>query len=97
MAKLSQEKIQEIVTQYSIIGTYSGVAKKLGVSPTTVKKYVTQSQTKLSSTKKKERVLFNEDIPDVDEIVVPPLSERGIWLELTSEELLEIEKLREEI
>lgn len=99
MAKLSQEKIQEIIAQYPIIGTYSGVAKKLGVSPATVKKYITQSQsqTNVFSAKKKERVLFNEVIPDVDKIIVPHFSERGVWLELTSEELLEIERLREEI
>ena len=42
MARLSEEKIQEIIKEYPIIGTYSGVAKKVGVSPATVKRYVEQ-------------------------------------------------------
>lgn len=40
MARLSDEKIQEIINEYKKIGTYSGVAKKVGVSASTVKKYV---------------------------------------------------------
>ena len=40
MARLSDNKIQEIIDEYKKIGTYSGVAKKVGVSASTVKKYV---------------------------------------------------------
>ena len=41
MAALSAEKIKEIQRLYKEIGTYSGVAKVVGSSPPTVKKYVT--------------------------------------------------------
>lgn len=41
MAKLTKEKISEIIDAYNEIGTYSGAAKACGVSPATVKKYVT--------------------------------------------------------
>ena len=41
MAALSAEKIKEIQRLYKEIGTYSGVAKAVGSSPATVKKYVT--------------------------------------------------------
>lgn len=44
MAKLTEEKIQSIIQAYARIGTYSGVAKELGCSASTVKKYVTVHQ-----------------------------------------------------
>lgn len=43
--KLSSEQIQQIHTLYQQIGTYSGVAKQIGISATTVAKYVKASYT----------------------------------------------------
>lgn len=40
MAKLSDEKIAEIQKRYAECGVYAQVARELGVSPATVKKYV---------------------------------------------------------
>ena len=39
MARLSDVKIKEIQEQYKILGVYSQVAKIVGCSPATVKKY----------------------------------------------------------
>lgn len=41
--KLSSEQIQQIHTLYQQIGTYSGVAKQIGISAATVAKYVKAS------------------------------------------------------
>ena len=70
MARLTEEKIQEIVKEYQVIGTYSGVAKKVGVSPTTVKKYVEQTKP-AEPVEKKEKILFNEPIPDASCVSYP--------------------------
>ena len=59
MARLTEEKIQEIVKEYQVIGTYSGVAKKVGVSPTTVKKYIEQTKP-TEPIEKKEKIPFND-------------------------------------
>lgn len=40
MAKISEDKRKEIILTYDRIGTYSGTAKEVGVSASTVKKYV---------------------------------------------------------
>lgn len=40
MAKISQEKIDEILRLYREIGVYSKVAKQVGCSPATVSRYV---------------------------------------------------------
>ena len=59
MARLTEEKIQEIVKEYQVIGTYSGVAKKVGVSPTTVKKYIEQTKP-TEPIEKKEKIPFSK-------------------------------------
>ena len=70
MARLSEEKIQEIIREYPLIGTYSGVAKKVGVSPATVKKYIEQYKPS-EPIEQKEKVLFNEPIPDISCVYIP--------------------------
>lgn len=37
---VTQEMVKEINELYLQIGTYTGVARKIGIAPTTVKKYV---------------------------------------------------------
>ena len=37
---VTQEMVKEINELYLQIGTYAGVARKIGIAPTTVKKYV---------------------------------------------------------
>lgn len=96
MARLSEEKIQEIIKEYPIIGTYSGVAKKVGVSPATVKRYVEQYKS-TEVIEKKEKVLFNETIPEANCVYIPPPEMRGEWICLTPDELYEMKELRKEI
>lgn len=96
MARLTEEKIQEIVKEYQVIGTYSGVAKKVGVSPTTVKKYIEQTKP-TEPIEKKEKIPFDEPIPDASCVYIPPLEERGKWICLSPDELYEMKELRKEI
>ena len=88
MAKLSEERISEIRKAYARIGTYSGVAKELGCSAATVKKYVTMVEVE---TKKEpeSKVLA----PEFDWEVNPPFFtevdfsfEREKWTTLSKEE-----------
>ena len=38
--KVTPEMVQQMITLYKEIGTYSGVAKKIGVSAATVSRYI---------------------------------------------------------
>ncbi len=96
MARLSEEKIQKIQDVYKKIGTYSGTAKICGNSISTVKKYVEQMKP-AESVEKKEKILFNEPIPDASCVYIPPPEMRGEWICLTPDELYEIKELRKEI
>lgn len=53
MARITQTQIDEIMKLYAQIGTYSGVAEKMGIAASTVSKYV-----KLN----KNQPLYNDDI-----------------------------------
>lgn len=94
MAKLSEEKIAEIRRAYSEIGTYAGVARKLGFSPATVKKYTQEEYTPDPTV----RVPFNGEIPSV-ETMYWPLDEQEInnMARLTEEEIIEIKELWKEL
>ena len=52
--RLTDNDILAIQECYSKIGTYSGVAKELGFSPSTVKKYVLLDQSPKTAEEKKE-------------------------------------------
>lgn len=97
MAKLSEEKIQEIRSQYQIIGTYSGTAKVVGCSAATVKKYVEQEQAIVAPAPapvKKPVTEWKGFIPPIVKIEVP--DDLSIWFKLTDEEISNVERLREE-
>lgn len=42
--KITQEQIDKMLILYSQIGTYSGVAKELGIAASTVSKYIKAAQ-----------------------------------------------------
>lgn len=42
--KIDQNTIAQIPTLYAEIGTYSGVAQRLGISSTTVSRYIKEAQ-----------------------------------------------------
>ena len=48
--KISQEQVQQIISFYSELGTYSAVAKKVGISATTVSRYVKEALSEKSYT-----------------------------------------------
>lgn len=96
MAKLSDEKIAAIKKRYQEVGTYSQVAKELGCSPATVKKYV--SETTTVSIVKKDVKRF-EGVPLPIENIESPLTVKG-WLEwcsFTDEDMKSVENLKEEL
>lgn len=93
MAKLSNEKIAKIQKVYSENGTYSGTAKIVGCSPATVKKYCSL-EIKIEPI---SRVPFNGIIPKVEDISWPSKENFCELGRLTEEEILEIQKLWEEI
>lgn len=96
MARLSEEQIQKIREVYAKVGTYTGTAKICGNSVSTVKRYVEQYK-HVEVIEKKEKVLFNETIPEANCVYIPPPEMRGEWICLTPDELYEMKELRKEI
>lgn len=94
--RITQEKIQEINEAYFVIGTYSGVAQKVGVSPSTVKKYIISNYVPQSKVKLNQ-VSFNKEIKDFDKDLF--LNERywGNLCIMSEEEFKEIQELWKEI
>lgn len=93
MARLSNEKIAEIQQLYSEIGVYSQVAKQVGCSPSTVKKYCTAAEAK--PTKKLE---FNGKICEISDIDLTLfLEKKNNLTTLTHKELEEMKELWEEL
>lgn len=93
MAKLTEDQILLIKETYKEIGTYSGVAKKLGFSSTTVKKYVAMEVE--NPKEEKEIIRFNFKIRPVEDIDFNfPLS---VWTSLTEKEKEGVKILQKEI
>lgn len=95
MARLSEEKINEIRRLYSELGIYSQVAKQVGCSPATVKKYVSEDVPVI----RKEAInKFSDKIIPIEEMDLTPF--QGSFLELarvSTQELEEIKQLWEEL
>ena len=91
--RLTNEDIQNIKRAYSEIGTYAGVARKLGFSPATVKKYTQEEYTPDPAV----RVPFNGKLPPVEELNWPTEGEIGNMARLTEAELEEIKELWKEL
>lgn len=86
--KITQEDIYNINCKYLEIGTYAGVARALGFSAGTVKKYI------LPNFKPAEEL---KTIP-FSSLILPIEKMEMVWsLQLSEEEQKEIEKLWEEI
>jgi hypothetical protein len=96
VAKLSEERIIEIIKCYDEIGTYSGVAKKLSCSAATVKKYVMlRAQYEEVIQKQNNIIRFDGKVLPVEEVEwSKKYSEMVI---LSEEEIKEIQQLWEEI
>ena len=97
MAKLTNEEILEIQELYKQLGVYSQVAKKLGRSAATVKKYVEMGTT-IKREVKKDFTPFEGTVPHTSTILVPKTSAQwGLWSSLTQSEKEAIEQLKGEL
>lgn len=94
MAKLTEEKIQEIREAYRRIGTYSGVAKEVGCSAATVKKYCNQ-EAEAKPKNSVQKILFDKEIPSVESISFS--FERTHWTILSEEEIIGVKELQKEV
>ncbi len=84
--KVTQKDIEQMNEAYLTIGTYSGVAKALGWSAGTVKRYITPNYTRVSIIKK------DIVLPPVRNLYVPRnLTE---WLSLSPQEIDEIREFK---
>lgn len=92
--KLTNEDIQNIKRAYSEIGTYTGVARKLGFSPATVKKYTTTSINIQTPIVKKH---FQDGIPPAESIIWHSKEYITKLGKLSEEEIEEIKDLWGEI
>ena len=95
MARLSEEKIAEIRRLYAEIGIYSQVAKMVGSSAATVKKYCNDTT---AAVQPKQIKKFSGIIPNVEEVDLTFFLEGNDFLTtLTPNEKEELKGLWEEI
>lgn len=93
MAKVTQKDIKEFNELYLRIKTYSGVAKKTGFSPSTVKKYIIPGYKEVEKTEIKK---FLGPLPDVRADLFSGEDWAPLCI-LSEEERLEIRELWEEL
>ena len=91
MAKLTEEKIKAIQEAYIRIGTYSGVAKEIGCSAVTVRKYTSEMNKSLETT----IAPFEGEITPVEMIDFDFVLYE--WTHLIDEEIREVKNLQEEM
>ena len=91
--KITQDKIIEINNLYFSLKTYAAVARQLGISPSTVKKYVIKDW----EPKEVEERKFSGNIKEVEEIKWPKAEELNKLCTLSKEEIDEIKILWREL
>ena len=92
---VTQDMIKQINELYLKIKTYSGVAREVGIAPTTVKKYIIPNYQSEENIKK---VVFKkEDIPELSFEKFKNLEDWGSLCNLTDEEKEEVKELWNEI
>ena len=97
MAKITNEMIVQINELYKKIGTYSGVARELGIAATTVKKYVQPDYIPQSELEFKPIDVF-ECRKVIENYTLPAEAfDDPLLLELTEEEYEEIKELWKEL
>lgn len=98
MAKLSAEKIVEIQKRYAECGVYAQVARELGVSAASVKKYAIPFDS-AHSEKVSVPIIKFESEPLPIEQIVSPLTHQGWldWCSFTEEDLKSVESLKGEL
>lgn len=91
MAKLAQEIIEQIPILYAELKTYTAVAKKLGISASTVSKYVKELKTFNAQTVSQSKLSFDKKITPIEKCPLP--SDWKTFLILTEEEKTELKEL----
>lgn len=98
MAKtvVTQEMIKEINELYTEIKTYAGVARKIGIAPTTVKKYVIPGYT---SEKEITKIIFDKSklSEEIDYSLFKNKDNWGDLCVLSDDERKEIKELWKEL
>ena len=69
MARLTEEKIQQIKEAYAKDPVYSHISKLLGVSPATVKKYATGEDTPAKKKKRDPDIIDFESLANKDNLI----------------------------
>lgn len=89
--KVDNYTIELMQTTYQRLGTYSAVAKELGMSPSTVSKYLKANPSKEAS------IVSNEVGPRIKPMPVEsikPIGKLADWFGITDEEIHEAELFR---
>lgn len=94
MAKKTPEEIKAMVDLYTEIGVYSTVAKRLGVSASTVSKYVKEAKNMELATKPVDNP-FNKELTNIKDIPFPT-DWQGLLI-LSSDEWNDLKELQKEI
>lgn len=92
---ITQEQIIEINELYCKIGTYSGVAKKVGCAPTTVKKYIIPNYIPQENIVQKK--FKKEDVPEFSAEGFKNVEDWGSLCSLSNIEKEEIYELWNEL
>ena len=93
--KINNEVIKEINESYLELKTYAAVARKVGVSPSTVKKYVIPNYKPLEELP--QRTFIREDYPEFSPKMFEGIENWGELCVLSDDEKKEIEELWEEM
>lgn len=93
---VTQEMTKEINELYLQIGTYAGVARKIGIAPTTVKKYIIPGYT---SEEKIKKIIFDKSkLPEeIDYSLFKNKANWGDLCVLSDNERKEIKELWKEL
>jgi len=92
---ITEETKIQINELYLQIGTYSGVAKKIGCAPSTVKKYIIPNFVSQNNIKKK--IFHREDLPEFSTKSFKNVDNWGSLCLLNNEEREEIKELWNEL
>lgn len=91
MAKLAQEIIEQIPVLYAELKTYTAVSKKLGISASTVSKYVKELKTFNAQTVSQNKLSFDKEIIPIEKCPLP--NDWKTFLILTEKEKIELKEL----
>ena len=92
--RVTDEDIKKMNELYLEIGTYAGVAREVGFSGSTVKKYIVENYVAEEEVNK-SKITFGKKIPDASTIRFP--NDWKYYLSFTEQEKKDMEDLRKEV